>query len=72
MNVSAAEIRNYIIIIQIKPQKHKQTSIYSLDKTLFTNQHIPMNTLGVELTIDELKTQQDVINLDTLVLSALW
>ncbi len=31
-----------------------------------------MNTLGAELTIDELKTQQAIINLDTPVLSALW
>ncbi len=72
MNVSAAEIWSYIIIIQIKHRNTYKPSIYSLDKTLFTNQQIPMNTLGAELTIDELKTQQAIINLDTPVLSALW
>lgn len=44
---------------------------YSLDKRLFINQQIQLNTLGADLTVDELKTQQAVINLDTPVLSAL-
>lgn len=53
-------------------QRHKKASIYSLHKTLFTKQQIQMNAHGAELTADKLKTRQAVINLDTLVLSAMW